>query len=878
MSKSSLTIRLTEPVVFLRASDANLSRRAPAAGDAGPPAALRGLLELKLSKPTKIKSIDIVLEGKARTEWPEGIGHKRAEITEERTLIEAKTVFFDAHSDLSTGDDHHTFISDPRRSTSLGPGILLDPEADESYHSDHEPLPNSRRDSPFVARIERAEREARRKTHARHRSGDAQHMLGQLPSYEPRSASSSRPSTSRPDTGMQPSSSSMQFSPLPSPMSSRRSSLIFQHRDNSGQTLEDLRNTLANELGQHPGEHTLLSPNGHSLPRIPSESSISTPSPSPSVLHHAGSADGHDRPSTSHENEHHHETATTTRGRQPTPRGFNSFAASVSNVFREVSQEVKGRVSGRGSRSNSRTAVERFVADADAGGTIRAFGRGGAGAARGPIHRRETSPGLGTVREQNHERDKDRTVMRTFLSETLGLGAHEHDHHAEDTELHPPKWREFRKGTYTYPIAFTFPSNLPPSLHYGRVRRGDVCVCLGEDDIEDGTNVVLERQWEDQLRYIVTYDSRSYPIGGEIPFSVTLLPLAKVIGDFLPSVNLPISEKVDYYAHERHIARHDPPRKFDLLTIKNAHGAPLLPVLPDTPSEGLAASPLLPFLRPSRPLATNTEIEAASSSVSESNTLMTLIGEDSETEAVSQLVNPHGPWTIHGKMKLPSCASRVHFTNRQAKGVIDVRHWLKMSLRVDRGGDDTRDAKGKKKLYDIVIETPVHILACQCNRERTSLPTYTLSSPETIAAAAAMGSHYCHNLPHHRSFPQDDFHIAGLSNSLALRNQVGSGFSSPALSPRASVVDLHSLASSHANQSHTQAHSGHHSGHHSAHATPPISRDEMVDRNYHFARLVAGLESEVGEAPPAYDAVVHHDPVVAVEVEERRGRAPIRAT
>jgi hypothetical protein len=33
---------------------------------------LRGLLTLRLNKATRIRKIDIKLEGKARTEWPEG--------------------------------------------------------------------------------------------------------------------------------------------------------------------------------------------------------------------------------------------------------------------------------------------------------------------------------------------------------------------------------------------------------------------------------------------------------------------------------------------------------------------------------------------------------------------------------------------------------------------------------------------------------------------------------------------------------------------------------------------------------------------------------------------------------------------------------------
>ncbi len=37
-----------------------------------PPTVLRGLLTMKLTKPSRIRKIEIRLEGKSRTEWPEG--------------------------------------------------------------------------------------------------------------------------------------------------------------------------------------------------------------------------------------------------------------------------------------------------------------------------------------------------------------------------------------------------------------------------------------------------------------------------------------------------------------------------------------------------------------------------------------------------------------------------------------------------------------------------------------------------------------------------------------------------------------------------------------------------------------------------------------
>lgn len=68
-----LQIRLTEPVIFLRGPSTGFDFRGrPQVVRDGQPAMLRGLLTLRLSKPTRIRSITVKLEGKARTEWPEG--------------------------------------------------------------------------------------------------------------------------------------------------------------------------------------------------------------------------------------------------------------------------------------------------------------------------------------------------------------------------------------------------------------------------------------------------------------------------------------------------------------------------------------------------------------------------------------------------------------------------------------------------------------------------------------------------------------------------------------------------------------------------------------------------------------------------------------
>ncbi|KZV89102.1 hypothetical protein EXIGLDRAFT_159254 [Exidia glandulosa HHB12029] len=110
----SLNIRLTEAVVFLRGGVDLNSTKWHSVPNA-PPALLRGLLVLRVDKPVKVKSIEVELEGTTRTEWPEGIGARRIDITEERHILSAKTVFFQASASA-------------RRGVSVGPGVTLDDE------------------------------------------------------------------------------------------------------------------------------------------------------------------------------------------------------------------------------------------------------------------------------------------------------------------------------------------------------------------------------------------------------------------------------------------------------------------------------------------------------------------------------------------------------------------------------------------------------------------------------------------------------------------------------------------------------------------------------------------------------------------------------
>ena len=49
-----------------------------------------------------------------------------------------------------------------------------------------------------------------------------------------------------------------------------------------------------------------------------------------------------------------------------------------------------------------------------------------------------------------------------------------------------------------------------------------------QDDTEENDAVVVERQWEGQMQYIISIASRMFYIGGIVPVQFTIMPMAKV--------------------------------------------------------------------------------------------------------------------------------------------------------------------------------------------------------------------------------------------------------------------------------------------------------------------------------------------------------------
>ena len=464
----------------------------------------------------------------------------------------------------------------------------------------------------------------------------------------------------------------------------------------------------------------------------------------------------------------------------------------------------------------------------------------------------------------------------------------------------PQGWVEFKKGVildvvvvvakltfvtgmYSYPISFAIPADTPPTLqctHGATTYRLKACVhrpgtfsprivatrevvlvaAPSDDDLGDvvdtvgsgshgiGSHVHIERQWELQLRYLIVIGGRGAPIGGRLPLWITLMPLShlKVF-----RVSILLEERVAYYAHKKQTVRTDPLRRWDLLSIKHAADGndstrPILPVevelepgTDDNPMDALASSPLYPYIC-ADPYSTNSDGKTAAGAAA---ALPIVARRD---DALVNMLSPDGPWMLQTEVTIPSPCGRIHASNRHPKANAGVHHLLKIVIRCERADEQEIDPKtGKKKQFDIVVQSPLQVLSCRCNSDWTSLPTYnanadadnTSGSLSCVCVARSCVDrlttlHYNMNAPLASSSRTQAYNLAAAG--------AGGRFGRMAYVP----PTYHEPASAANMDTWGEPQTGH--------VLPENSR--------RFERLMSGLESPTGDEPPQYQA----EPMVAL--------------
>ncbi|OJA18855.1 hypothetical protein AZE42_05236 [Rhizopogon vesiculosus] len=697
--KNTVCIRLTESVVFLRTSDPTGRDRIQ---DDAPPGMVRGLLTLNIVKPTRISNIEIELQGKATTSSFEGVGARRIEVTEQHKVFSASTVLFQAGP-----------LPSNRRTASVGPGLPgPDHDPDEvRFRREHSPVSNLQH--PNVPPL-----------HARSASVDPRYFSSatsgrfpgdNTPVQRDIQAPRHQDSIYLPTPPYSPPTNGFSFADhRPSPAHSRSGSIsqtssLPKLEESPAQTLEDLRRALMNNIeanqsssGLHGPLHTpptagssassIHSYHDRSLSRRPSIEGISedarfspgqtsrfnSPTRSPPAGHRSGSVVSNATATHMHDDTH--------RGRKHARFSFSAVANAIDTMVEHV------RSRSPRAESQRRSMSRHHDGDSERGRTLdRGKGK------------------LPDLLLDENERHKHHSTLAK-VGELLGL---EEEHRAVGDG-----WKEFKKGTYTYPISFAMPNNSPPTIEcdHGSMiwrlkaevhrpgafttkltaqREVLVVVAPGEEDTEESENIIIERQWESQLQYHIAISGRSFPTGGTIPLDLTIMPFTKAK---VHRISVYIDERIDYHTQMKRIARSQPARRIPLLSLRDevdGESRPLLPLISDDP-HALRKSPLYQLLN------TNQD----------------------EDEMASTVMGP-GPWAFHHELQLPEHCSRIHFSNRNKKSNITINHTLKIALRVERGDDEEIDPRTKqRKQYDILIQTPVHILSCRCTPAWMSLPRY----------------------------------------------------------------------------------------------------------------------------------------------------------
>ncbi|WWC65955.1 uncharacterized protein I303_108577 [Kwoniella dejecticola CBS 10117] len=569
---------------------------------------------------------------------------------------------------------------------------------------------------------------------------------------------------------------------------------------------------------------------------------------------------------------HHSRGSSKSRSRRPSPdrAGDSGFSdrpplpnASSSNNSISMSRQgsfTDGTVRRGGSRNPSHHGTDDFQPP---------YGRGGAGSASATrrSRSRDRTPSTARVRDDDDERSRSRARGRHMgmkvLTDKLGLGEHDDHHgHGHGEDVH--KWKEFRKGTYNYPISFPIPVTAPPTIHaeFGSVvyrlkasviRVGALTPNLTEDmeitmiaqpqedDMEETENVIVERQWEEQMRYQITLGGKAFPIAGTIPISIRLMPLLKCK---IHRLTVALEEKTDYFAQERKVARHETPKRFVLLFIKQPDYKeriePLLPIISDDPN----AAEQSPIAEMARQAAINNP-----------NPDVFDLDRDPNDSMYAQLMEPTGPWHLEKELHVPDCTSKVKFTTKHEQTNITVGHWLKVTIRVERGDDEALDAKGRRKQFDIIIETPIKILDCRVNPQWNSLPTYSVLSRGIMTSPGVCSVHGTKSTSNTTNATRETNNLISSSSSTAIPHAEGSSHIR-----RRGGCDPHPHP--HGSSSNMVGGSG--SG--NANGNVETGEDTLLERNIVYDRLMSGQQTETGEVPPSYGEAL------AAAAENPRGR------
>lgn len=370
-------------------------------------------------------------------------------------------------------------------------------------------------------------------------------------------------------------------------------------------------------------------------------------------------------------------------------------------------------------------------------------------------------------------------------------------------------YRTFHPGDYVYNFELPIDSKLPETIDVelgsvkydleavieraGAFRANLVGVkevqlirTPAEGSLEQVEPIAISRNWEDQLHYDIVISGKSFPLGAKVPIAFKLTPLAKVQ---CHRIKVLVTENIEYFCAHKRVHRMEPTRKVQLFE-KRADAAPTS-TFPGSTIR-VTAGGGVPYDQRAA-AAAGQQVATADST----NLLGNLEGESNI-----------GPTEMEFEVQLPSCTSnregnrstRLHFDTTYQN--IQVHHWIKVCIClcsdlvntnpfyqiVMRLSKPDAEIPGKRRHFEISIDSPFHILSCRSTQANTSLPAY--SSPESAAGPASLYECGCPNAARRRNSPSSFLPtLNALNPSTPRETHSSSGIPSPALArPQAAHI------------------------------------------------------------------------------------------
>lgn len=311
----------------------------------------------------------------------------------------------------------------------------------------------------------------------------------------------------------------------------------------------------------------------------------------------------------------------------------------------------------------------------------------------------------------NTQQPSPRASSSNLHQKSLNLAPHRSFSKDEprENDVQQKGYRVFAPGEYIYNFELPISNSMPESIAclYGTVNyfleasverygtfkpnllgRKDIKLVRAAslNNVETSEPITVSKDWEDQMHYDIVVAGKAFPLGSSIPIALKFTPYAKVQ---LHRIRIYMTENVEYYCRQKRVHRVEPMRKY----LLKEH----------LPQNGL------------------------------SGTLINL--EENTTDDLLSLAT---------EMEFQVYVPKVFGTTRDVLHPntthedIQVHHWLKIVLRLSRL-DNENNGGGKRRYFEIAIDSPVTLLHNLCTTQNLGLPQYQSSTTRSTRSPSSVG-------------------------------------------------------------------------------------------------------------------------------------------